>query len=175
MLKRIKIIDEATKQVLTMSANSNEVWAISNGYSVELFEVEIGYDNNYYLQGYALNQPFEELKANKLTEINNSYTTEANVVRATTPEDEVLTWDIQKLEAQAWELDNTVATPFCTTLAEAREMDREVLLNKVLEKVYGYQTLMAGLTGKRQKIEDQLDAIIDDTEENRAIIEGLSW
>lgn len=169
MLIRAKLINEETKEYQIL----NQIVAEKQG--IDYVEVEQGYDGKFYLSGYALNQPFEELKANKLTEINNSYTTEANVVRATTPEDEVLTWDIQKLEAQAWELDNTVATPFCTTLAEAREMDREVLLNKVLEKVYGYQTLMAGLTGKRQKIEDQLDAIIDDTEENRAIIEGLSW
>ncbi|MFI3241448.1 MAG: hypothetical protein R3Y43_02660 [Alphaproteobacteria bacterium] len=57
MLKRIKIIDEATKQVLTMSANSNEVWAVENAYSADLHEVEKAYNGLYYLKGFAPLKP----------------------------------------------------------------------------------------------------------------------
>ncbi len=143
------------------------VYANANGLIIE--------DKGDYLETVEIVIDFNTLKSNKLTEINSAYTTEAEKIRINVPEDEIKTWDIQKLEAQAWELDSTVETPFCTGLAEAREMDREVLLNKVLTKVYNYQTVMAGLTGKRQKLEDQLDAITEDTEENRAIIEAMTW
>ncbi len=54
MLKRIKYVNETTKQVLTMNVNSDEAWAVQNGYSVELYEVEQSdKDNHYYLTGYA--------------------------------------------------------------------------------------------------------------------------
>ena len=57
MLKRIKVINEKTKEVLIMSEKSNEDWAVSNGYSRELVEVEQAYDDLYYLKGFAPAKP----------------------------------------------------------------------------------------------------------------------
>ena len=69
MLKRIKIIDEQTKQVLTMEAESSENWAIENGYSKELQEVEhCDWNNLDYLQGFIPEKPaptIEEIKAER--------------------------------------------------------------------------------------------------------------
>lgn len=141
-----------------MHENSDEAWAVENGYSQELFEVEQAYNGKYYLLGHAPTQPLGEIKTNKLTEINTAYTNAVSVARVGVPEDEVLTWDIQKLEAQAWSVDSTVSTPFVDGLALGRDMDRVELLEKILVKVEAYQALVSYATGVRQRLEDAINS-----------------
>lgn len=58
MLKRIKYVNEETKQVSIMSENSNEAWAVENGYSIKLYEVEkCEWNPCYYLKGFAPTKP----------------------------------------------------------------------------------------------------------------------
>ncbi len=70
MQKRIKILNEQTKEVWVMDAHSDEDWALENGYSAELYEVETGYDGSIYLKGYAPTKPIKEVKEEKISEIN---------------------------------------------------------------------------------------------------------
>lgn len=57
MLARIKFINEEVGQVRIMAQGSNEVWAMQNGYSAQLYDVEQAYDGQWYLAGYAPAEP----------------------------------------------------------------------------------------------------------------------
>lgn len=61
MEKRIQIQEDGS--VLVMSAQSNEAWAVLNGYSAELYEVEQADDGRYYLAGEVPQPSLEELKS----------------------------------------------------------------------------------------------------------------
>lgn len=117
---------------------------------------EQAFNGAWYLKGFAPKQSIEELKTIKLQEINNDYTKRASLVKTGTPEDEVLSWDIQKLEAQAYIKDNKSPTPFIDALVINRDVKKEWLINKVLEKVKAYESYIGSLTGKRQKYEDKI-------------------
>lgn len=66
MKKRIKFKDEKIKKVFIMSEESKEEWAIKNGYSKELKEVELGFDGFWYLKGYSPKKDFNFEKKEKL-------------------------------------------------------------------------------------------------------------
>lgn len=99
-----------------------------------------------------------EAKKQQLAVINSGYSQSAAALKITTPEAEVLTWDIQKIEAEAWVKDSDEPTPFCDGIAKARGLGREVLLGRILEKVAVYNQFMSFLTGLRQKYEDRIHA-----------------
>lgn len=72
------------------------------------------------------------------------------------PPSEVNTWNIQRQEALAWEVDNTVSTPWLDSVASARGIGREDLLSRTLQKVKLFSIASAALVGRRQSIEDRL-------------------
>jgi hypothetical protein len=133
-------------------------------------ELVRGYDENWYEPEDAPTQPLPEAKAAKLSEINGAYDMRANAVRVDTPDNEVLTWDIQRDEWLKWSADNTVATPFIDGLAQFRGVDRMDLMAKVGQKVMAFQSYMAMLTGKRQGYEDAIAAA-----ETTVEVAGVVW
>ncbi len=116
-----------------------------------------------YVEAWAANvarQPslLDMTKQKKLKDINIAYTEAVAYTKAGTPEDEVITWDIQKTEAEAWALDAATPTPCVDNIARGRDMDRELLLTKILEKVAAYREIVFYATGIRQKLEDNIKA-----------------
>lgn len=125
----------------------------------------------------------EEVKTSKLEEINTAYTESVSIAKIGVPEDEIQTWDIQKLEAQAWESANKAtdfSTPFISGLLVTRNIEREArgllpltideLRQKTLDKVYAYQDLVSAMTGKRQGLEDSIEVC-----ETVECVKALSW
>lgn len=107
-------------------------------------------------------------KTIKLTEINTAYNIATSALVNTYPQTELLTFDKQEKEARAWDADNTIATPFLDGLASARGIDKAELVRRVIAKADAFQTVVATLTGLRQKYEDQLN--LAQTEEEIAAI-----
>jgi hypothetical protein len=62
-------------------------------------------------------------------------------------------WERQKTEADAYTLDNTADIPFIAALAEARGIDLETLVSKILEKAEQYALFVAGTIGTQHKQE----------------------
>ena len=113
--------------------------------------------NGRYIQKFnTVELDLEICKKSKLEEINTTYTEKANLAKVGTPEDEVLTWDIQKLEAEAYQISASNPTPSIDILAINRGMDRVELINKILVKVETYKQYIFALTGKRQKYEEEI-------------------
>ena len=100
----------------------------------------------------------EEAKATKLTEINSACDAILNAATATYPETEVLTFDQQLMEAQAYTADNTASVPLLTALATARGIELADLVQRVIAKSNAFTRLSGYVIGQRQALEDRLDA-----------------
>ena len=111
----------------------------------------------------------DELKAAKLTEVNESYDTATSALVSTYPDTELLTFDKQESEARAWQADNSASTPLIDALALGRGIDKAELVRRIIAKAEAFATATGYLTGQRQRYEDILDAATT-AEEIEAIV-----
>lgn len=77
---------------------------------------------------------------------------------ATYPQAEIQSWPQQVKEADAFLLDNSVQVPLLTAIAAQRELDVQELVERVHAKVTAYAQASGYLIGKRQALEDAIDA-----------------
>lgn len=154
MKKLVKDLNIQNNMYESVFDGTDIQYALLSGYTWE--EIEKGLDHNYYIPGFEPNLSFEELQNIKLQEINTRYSIEATLVKKDIPEEEVLSWDIQRLEAKSYRLNAQEPTPFLDILASTRNVDKDWLVEKVLEKVQIYEQIIGYLTGKRQKYEDMI-------------------
>jgi len=71
---------------------------------------------------------------------------------------EMATWEEQKREALAYQLDNTTSTPLIDILAAGRNITRETLVNKILTNVESYKIKLANLLVEQQQLEQRVKA-----------------
>lgn len=100
----------------------------------------------------------DDLRTNKLIEINSAYDTATSSLVSTYPATELLTFDKQEQEAQAWQSDSSVSTPLIDALALGRGIDKAELVQRIIAKAEAFAVATGYLTGLRQKYEDQLEA-----------------
>lgn len=155
MLKYAKVIDESTRRV-EIGTGTNETFYASIG--MEWMDVDHGYDGYWYVAGYAPAQPVEELRAEKLKEINAAYDAATSALVATYPQTELLTFDKQEAEARAWTADHAAGTPLVDMLAAGRQMDKAELVRRIIAKADAFALAAGYLTGQRQRYEDMLAA-----------------
>ena len=74
------------------------------------------------------------------------------------PAFEVQSWPIQAVEASAWAVDKSAATPVLDQIAQSRGIDADKLKAAALRKTVAYESLCATVAGKRQAIEKQIEA-----------------
>ena len=123
--------------------------------------------NNAYIEktsnGYEIKAvselSLEELKTNKLSEINNLYNIATESLVLTYPSTELLTFDKQEQEARAWQEDNSVETPLIDMLAAGRQIDKEELVRRIIVKADSFALITGYLTGQRQRYEDLLEKV----------------
>lgn len=114
-----------------------------------------------------------ELKADKLTEINAECEKAIAAIKAGYPESEVLSWPKQEAEARAFIADPVAATPLLDALAAARAMDKAELAARVVAKADAFAAYSGQIIGKRQGLEDALDALPEDATAEQ--IAGVVW
>lgn len=85
---------------------------------------------------------------------------------------ETVTWNQQVREAEAYLLNNTVATPALSALALARNITVADLANRVIAKANAYSLAIIDLLGQQQSIIDQISAV-QTIEECNIICENL--
>lgn len=111
------------------------------------------------------------LKADRLAAIAADCEQAIAALRAGYPDSEVLSWPKQEAEARAFVADAAAATPLLDALAEARAVPKAELAARVIAKADAFAAISGALIGKRQKLEDQLDALpVDATAEQVAAI-----
>lgn len=98
------------------------------------------------------------LKSEKLAEVNQAFEKASAVLTQGYPPAETQTWPAQMAEALAWEADPGTPTPYLDGLALHREMDPLEFRQRTLAKVQQFKAASQALVGKRQRLEDLIDA-----------------
>ncbi len=104
----------------------------------------------------------EEAKEQQLHYINNRFESEVSKIKAQyTPQDELLTWDLQVSEANAYlnaKNKNAKNAPLLAKIAEQRGIELEALCQKVVEKSNAYREKVFTLIGYRQKLRESIES-----------------
>ena len=106
---------------------------------------------------------YQQHKNNQLALINQHCQNELNVLTNTYPSGEVSTFDKQETEARAYLADNAAATPLLDALAFGRGIDKTELIDRVIAKADVFSAASGAIIGKRQKLEDELNALSEET------------
>lgn len=75
------------------------------------------------------------------------------------PQNEIASWPKQEAEARAWLADNTAPTPWIDGAANARGITKQELVTLIIANADALAPLHGALTGKRQMLRDQIDAL----------------
>lgn len=120
-----------------------------------------------------------DLIAEQLLQVNASCETSMSAIKAGYPDSEVLSWPKQEEEARAWTADNATTTPLLDALATARGITKADLAARVIEKADLFAQISGQTIGKRQGLEDQLNALLDSFNNGgtvtQAEIEAIAW
>lgn len=149
-----KIID-----VMPDNADENNGFLRNNGYG--LLDIENPILESIVQEDGSMATTFreltkEELKPYLLISINADYESSITALTSGIPSSEIATWPDQKAEANAWTIDNSVATPLIDSICLTRECDKEYLVSKILAKNKYYSIEVGKLTGIRQKLEKEI-------------------
>lgn len=115
----------------------------------------------------------EDVKADKLSEINAAADRAISALTATYPNREIATFDKQEAEARAYAADPTASTPLLSALSQARGIELPELVRRVIAKADAFAVASGSIIGQRQALEDRLDACTT-MEEVRAITVNIA-
>jgi len=111
----------------------------------------------------------QHLYDNKFCEINAEYERALSSLFVNVPQSEIQTWTKQEAEAKAWLANNNASTPLIDALVIGREVDKALLVDKIIAKADAYTVSLGLVLGQRQKFEDLLKVAV--TSEEIATIE----
>lgn len=114
---------------------------------------------------YALTPPapppkaLADFKADKNAEINAAFEFAIATIKSGYPADEVASWPKQEAEARAYQADALAVTPLLDALATTRGITKADLVTRIISKADLFANISGQLIGKRQKLEDDLNAL----------------
>jgi len=118
-----------------------------------------------------LNEIINQKKENTIHTFNETI----NSLKLNYTDNEISSWDQQKLEAEAYVADNTVATPLLSKIATARGITVDLLATNIMVKVGAFQDAFGTALGAKQKAEDAIQVIVqDNTLTNQEKIDALN-
>lgn len=111
----------------------------------------------------ALSEPpppsVDDIASAKLREIKAACDAEVAALAAKYPDTEILSWYRQEREARELQADPNAATPLIDNIAAQRGITREDLAGRIIAKAHAYALDAGAAFGRRQALEDQLEAI----------------
>lgn len=111
--------------------------------------------------------------------INSASELAMEAITAGYPESEIKSWDKQEAEARAYSADPASPTPLLSALAIARGIPVSDLAVRVITKSDAFAAAAGAIIGRRQALEDQINAIATDAAltdaEKRVAIEQVVW
>lgn len=117
----------------------------------------------------------KELADNLRQELALAYEARMAVIATGYPPSERESWPVQTSEATALIADPQAATPWIDAAATARGLDRVELAQRIVAKDAQSRVISGTLSGVRQRIEDQIDAAVDDQAALQAIDVTAGW
>ena len=117
----------------------------------------------------------KELADNLRQELALAYEARMALIATGYPPSERDSWPVQTSEAYVLLADSTVSTPWIDAAASARGLARLELSQRIVAKDAQYRSISGTLSGIRQRIEDQIDATVDDQAALQAIDVTRGW
>lgn len=114
-----------------------------------------------------------ELIAFAHSRINAAYSAAVAALTSGYPQNEIDSWPKQEQEARAWTADNAVATPWIDSAAASRGIVKADFVALVIANADALAPLHGALTGKRQKLRDQIDAL--GSSPTQAQLDSIIW
>ena len=105
--------------------------------------------------------------------INTAYQSAANALTSGYPADEISSWPKQESEARAWLADSAAATPWLDSASTARGITKADLVTRIMDNAALFTTAHGQLTGKRQKLRDEIDAIGSNPTQSQ--LDAIQW
>jgi hypothetical protein len=125
-----------------------------------------------YLNGqWVLNT--QSLKNEKLMKFRVSFELAMFQITSGYPQHEITSWAKQEEEAKGFLVNPVYPTPLLEALATSRGLDKTELANRILSKASLYASLSGQIIGRRQALEDQLNAL--PSEAPQEDIEAIVW
>jgi hypothetical protein len=117
--------------------------------------------------------------AARIIAINSASELAIAAITAGYPESEIKSWDKQEAEARAYTADPASPSPLLTALAAARGLMVDELAARVIAKADAFAAAAGAIIGKRQALEEQINAIAADAAltdgEKHQAIEQVVW
>jgi len=113
-----------------------------------------------------------QLKAAAHDRINAMYEATISSLTAGYPENEIASWPKQEAEARAWLADSSAPTPWMSAAAYTRGIPVVTMRGLILEKANAFASVHGQLTGKRQRLRDEIDALVNPTQEQ---LDAIQW
>lgn len=101
----------------------------------------------------------DELIARAHSRINAAYSAAVNGFVSQYPESEISSWPKQEAEARAYFANQATPTPWIDSAARARGIPKDQLVVLIIQNADALALVHGTLTGKRQKLRDQIDAL----------------
>lgn len=100
-----------------------------------------------------------ELKKSKLAEINADFNKATEPITSGIPDIELKSWQKQEDEARAYIANNSSITPLIDALALSRSVNKAELVSRIIAKADLFAGISGTLIGRRQALEDELNAL----------------
>ena len=114
-----------------------------------------------------------QLRKIVLAKINEACESGISALQDGYPPGEVLSWSKQETEARAWVVNNDASTPLLDSLSAARSIDKADLVGRIIDKADAFALFSGALIGKRQALEDALNALPADATVEQ--IAAITW
>lgn len=164
------VLNQTTQMVDTWADTEINNQRLASGhYGVVLYtgKIEQGYDGQIYKKGHAPIPPepsFPEIQKNKKLEAKREFDTFSKALVEFYADMEIASFYKQEIDAQKFK-DNPqtdlAQIPYVAAIAENREVALAGLVDKILEKSLQIAPINGALLGKKQRIEDLVDACVD--------------
>lgn len=116
-----------------------------------------------------------EARASAHARINDAYTARTQVLAGDYPENEQKSWPVQIQEANTVLSGGAEPTPWIDNAAAARGITRESLANLIKAQDTVYRQYHGALTGTRQALRDQIDAVPDGDPASIDALNAIQW
>ena len=114
-----------------------------------------------------------EMKAAALDRINAAYQAAVSAMTTDYPKNEVESWPKQEAEARAWLSDPRAETPWMDGAAAGRGINKAQMAAKIIDSANRFAPRHGALTGKRQKLRDQISAL--GANPTQAQLDAVQW
>ncbi|WON73742.1 hypothetical protein [Nitrosospira sp. Is2] len=114
-----------------------------------------------------------QMTAAAFARIDSAYEAAVKAMTKSYPGDEVGSWPQQEAEARAWLMDSRASTPWIDAAATGRGIDKAALIDKIITKASLFTPAHGQLTGKRQKLRDEIIALGDNPTQQQ--LDAIQW